>query len=482
MASISSLGIGSGLDVNGIISSIMNVEQLPMQKLQATASTMQTRLSAFGQMQSLISTFRDASNALTSASAYTVTKATSTNSSAVGASSTATAVPGSYSVSVSKLASTQSTVSASGQFAASTSTVGTGSITISLGTWSTGQTAFTAKPGATDIVIPIGATENTLGAIRDKINASNAGVSATLITDSSGARLAFQSTATGATNGFRVTVADDDLNNTDAAGLSALAFDPPSGTASTQLTQSAASTAAKINGIDVTTDGTTLANVVDGMTFVLSEVTTAPAIVNVTRDTASVKKLMTDFVAAFNGLASYLTSMTNYDSATKTAGLLQGDSLATGLQTQMRQMLGAPGSASTTFSTMSSVGIEFQKDGTVTLNDAKASTALLNLPELAKAMSNVDTGNAGNNGFAKKLTVWADALLSTNGTLPSKTKSIQSQIASNTKDQQRMSDRLAATEARIKAQYTALDTTMSSAKALSNYMTQQIETWNKSTS
>ncbi len=481
MASISSLGIGSGLDVNGIISSIMKVEQLPMQKLQATATTMQTRLSAFGQMQSLVSTFRDAANALTSAAAYSVTKASSTNTGAVGASSTATAVPGSYSVSVSKLASTQSTVSASGQFAASTSTVGTGSITISLGTWSTGQTAFTEKPGAPAVVIPVGASDNTLGAIRDKVNASNAGVSATLITDASGARLAFQSTATGASNGFRVTVADADTNNIDAAGLSALAFDPPGGTTGTLLTQAAASTTAKINGIDVATDGTTLANVVDGMTFVLSEVTTAPAIVNVTRDTASVKKLMGEFTTAYNGLASYLKSMTNYDTATKTAGLLQGDSLATGLQLQMRQMLGAPGGASTIFATLSAVGIQFQKDGSVTLNDAKASAALLNLPELAKSMTSVDPGDAANNGFAKRLTDWADTLLSASGTLPSKTKSIQSQIASNTKDQQRMNDRLVATEARMKAQYTALDTTMSSAKALSNYMTQQIETWNKRT-
>lgn len=481
MATISSLGIGSGIDANSIIASIMKVEELPLQKLQATATNMQTRLSAFGQMQSLVSAFRDASNALGAASAYTSTKASTSNSEAVGASSTATAVPGSYSVSVSTLASTQSTVTASGQFAASTATVGTGSITISLGTWSAGQTAFTPKTGATDIVIPVGASENTLGAIRDKINAANAGVSATLITDASGARLAFQSTATGATQGFRVTVADDDLDNTDAAGLSALAFDPPGGATLTQLTQSAANTAATINGIAVTTEGTTLSNVVDGMTFALSKVTTSPVIVTVTRDTASVKKLMTDFVSAYNGLASFLTSTTKYDNETKAAALLQGDALATGLQTQMRQVIAQPGTASSAFGSLSSIGLEFQRDGTITLNDTKFSAALTKLPELAKALSSVDLVNAGNSGFAKKITAWADGLLATDGTLPSKAKSIQSQIASNTKDQQRFSDRLAGIEARLKAQYTALDTKMSGANALSKYITQQITTWNKNT-
>ena len=217
---LSSAGIGSGLDVNGIITSIMGVEKQPLLHLQADASAMQTKLSAVGQMQSMVSSFRDALTPLTNAASYAVTSSASSDPTTVTASSTATAVPGAYSVSVSALASTQTTVSAAGQFSAGTDVVGTGSITLSLGTWGTGQTTFTAKPGTSDVVIPIDATANTLAGIRDKINAANAGVSATIVTDANGARLALQSSSTGAANGFRVKVTDADGNNTDALGLS----------------------------------------------------------------------------------------------------------------------------------------------------------------------------------------------------------------------------------------------------------------------
>jgi len=479
--SISSAGIGSGLDVSSIVSSLMAVETQPLTKLQTVASTMQTKLSAFGQMQSFVSSFRDAAAQLQTASNYAVTTATSSDTTSVGASSTTKAIPGSYAVSVTSLASTQSTVSASGQFSAGTDAVGTGSITISLGTWSTGQTSFTAKSGSTDVVIPIGASENTLAGIRDKINAANAGVSATLVTDATGTRLALQSSATGAANGFRVTVSDDDAANTDALGLSRLAFDPPSATTGTTLTQSAANTKASINGIAVETTGSTLSDVVDGMTFNLSKVTTTPVTVSVTRNTDSVKSLVTNFVAAYNALASFLSSATSYDASTKTAALLQGDATTTGLQNQLRSMVAQAGKASGTFGTLSDIGLEFQKDGRLKVNDTKLSAALSNLPELTKAMTNVDTATPTNNGFAKSLTAWADGLLGSTGSLTGKTKSIQSQIASNQKDQDNLSTRLTAIEARIRAQYTALDTTMSNANALSKYVTQQITTWNKST-
>ena len=478
---ISSAGIGSGLDVNAIVNSLMAVERQPLTRLQTTATTMQTKLSAFGQMQSLVSAFRDAMAPLYKADSYALTNASSSDPTSVSVGSTAKAVPGTYSVSVSALSSTQSTVSASGQFTSETDVVGTGSLTLTLGTWSAGQTAFTPKTGTTSIVIPIGASENTLAGIRDKINAANAGVSATIVTDSTGSRLAFQSSSTGANNGFRISVSDDDTHNTDNLGLSRLAFDPPSATAGMTLTQSAANTQAMINGIAVTTSGNTLTDVVGGLSFNLGRVTATPVTVTVTRNTDAVKTMMTSFVSAYNALTAFLAGATQYDAGTKQAALLQGDATTTGLQSQLRSLIGQPGNASTAFSTLSSIGIEFQKDGTLKVNDTKLSDALKNLPELTKAMSTVDTTTPANNGFAKRLASWADALLGTDGALTGKSKSIQSQITANQKDQDHFNDRLTSIEARIRAQYSALDKTMADANALSKYVTQQITTWNKST-
>ena len=120
---ISSAGIGSGLDVSAIVISLMAVEKRPLTKLQATATTMQTKLSAFGQMQSFMSTFRDAAAQLQKADSYSVTSSSSTDATQVGVASTIKAIPGSYAVSVTSLSSTQSAVSASGQFNASTDVV-----------------------------------------------------------------------------------------------------------------------------------------------------------------------------------------------------------------------------------------------------------------------------------------------------------------------------------------------------------------------
>jgi flagellar hook-associated protein 2 len=115
------------------------------------------------------------------------------------------------------------------------------------------------------------------------------------------------------------------------------------------------------------------------------------------------------------------------------------------------------------------------------LDGVKVSAALANLPELTLAMGQVNAADPSKNGFAKKLADWAGSLLATDGRLPGKTKSIQSQIVANQKDQAKFNDRLSQIESRLRTQYSMLDTTMSKANALSQYVSQQITTWNKST-
>ncbi len=478
---ISSAGIGSGLDVNSIVTKLMSIEQRPLIKLQSAASGLQTQLSAFGQLQSIISSLQDAAKPLFAAASFSLSNASSSDPTSVSAGTTASAVPGLYSVAVTALAATQSVVSAIGQFASPTAVVGTGSLTLRLGTWSAGPTAFTAAAGSSDIVIPIGASENTLAGVRDKINAAAAGVNATIVTDASGSRLALQSTATGAANGFRVTVADSDGTHTDNTGLSRLAYDPAGGATQLTLAQSAANAQATINGIAVSASSNTLANVIDGVTFNLGKVTAQPVSVNITRNTDAIKNMVASFVAAYNSANSFLAAATHYDAATKTAALLQGDGTTTGIQNQLHSLVAQSSSASSVFSTLSSLGVQVQKDGSLKLDDAGFANALTKLPELTKALSNVDATKPANNGFGKRFSDWATKLLATDGSVLGKEHAIQARIASNQKDQNAMNDRLSATEARLRAQYTALDSTMANANALSAYVTQQIATWNKST-
>lgn len=475
---ISSAGIGSGLDVQNIISKLMAVEQAPLVKLQRQAVGIQTQLSAFSQMQSLVSGFKDALAPLLKADTYSATIASSSDAAAVAVSSNGKAAAGSYAVSVSSLAAGQTLVSASGQFTQSTQTVGTGTITIRLGSWNADRSAFTPKTGSADLSIVIGGTDSSLEAVRDKINAANAGVHASIVTDASGARLSLQSSSTGADNGFRVTVDDDDGNDTDGAGLSRLAFDPASQPAQMSLTQAAANTAATVNGIAVTSSGTTLADVIEGVTLTVNKVTTSPVAINVSRSTDALKSALGAMVKAYNALNGYIDQMTDYDAEKKTAAPLQGDATAVGLQNQMRAQIGQNGGASSVFTSLSNLGIEFQKDGSLKLNDTKFAAAAANPAELKKALLGDGEGSTAVMGLAQKLNAWADRLLGTEGTFQGKTKSLKARQTSTEKDMERASDRLAQIEKRLTKQYTALDTTLSRSNALQQYVQQQITSWN----
>ena len=176
---LSSPGIGSGLDINGIVSQLVAIEKQPIAALQTKASAIQTKLSTVGQIQSQLSTLSDVSTKLADSTAWTNMLATSTNSSAVTATASSSATSGTYSIDVLQLARAQTTNSA---VVTGSSAVGTGSLSIQLGTWNAGNTSF--DPGSNAAVnITIGTGEDSLTNIKAKINAANAGVTATVVTD-----------------------------------------------------------------------------------------------------------------------------------------------------------------------------------------------------------------------------------------------------------------------------------------------------------
>lgn len=471
--SLSSPGIGSGLDVNSIISGLMAVEQRPIVALQKAEAKLQAKVSGFGQIQSLTSSLNDTLTALSNANTFTQTSASTSDATSVSVGSSSTAVAGNYSVTVTSLAASQTLVSPIGQFTASTDVVGTGTITLRLGDWNNTDppTTFTPKAGSSDVAITIDAASQTLEGVRDKINAANAGVTASIVSDASGSRLSLRSNSTGETNGFRINVAE-----TGAAGLARLQYDPetlPALSPSMTYAQAAANSEGTINGIAVSSTTDSLGDAIPGVTFRFVKKTTAPVTVSVSTNVEAIRTAVNRFVSAFNEFSKLMTSQTGYNATTKQAGQFQGDSTAVSLLTQVRSLVAQGSTASTTFSSFSSMGLELQKDGTIKVNTTKLETALGNLPELAKAFSATGSGTAGSTGLAKRMGAYTEGLLAATGTFQSRTKSLQASIAANNKDQQRVADRLAVTEQRLRAQYTALDTTMSKYNALNKYVTQQ---------
>lgn len=464
MANISSLGIGSGLDVSTIITQLMAIERAPLDKLETAETKIQSQISEVGKIKSALSTFRDVAAKLASSDFWKQTTG-SASSSAVSVTTSSSAVAGSYSVEVQALAKAQSIATAA--YASSSTLVGTGTLSIELGTWGANQASFTASASAIDITIE---ATDTLAGVRDKINAADAGVTATIVSDANGARLMIRSEATGAENGFRTSVS--------GTGLGGLAFDPSQSINASLQLQEAADAEATIDGLAVSSSSNTFTDVLDGVTLTVSAVTTAALTVDIEPDTETIKAKLEEFATAYTALSKLIVTDTKYDATTKTAGTLQGDSAIVSLQNRLRSMLGATSGASTVFARLSDAGFEMQQDGSLTVNDTKLDNALANLGELTAMFSNSSLTDASLDGFGKRFRVFASDVLGIDGALTSRTTGLNDKLTRNQDSQDRMETRLAQTQKRLEAQYSALDAKMANLNSLSTYITQQIAQWN----
>ncbi len=482
---ISSPGIGSGLDVQSIVSQLVAIEQRPLATLQTQQVTYNSQLSAFGQISSQISALQDAAAAMAKPEAWSKTSSSSSDSASVTVTSSGTAASGDYAVSVSRMAKAQNLASAG--FADSSAVVGTGRLRIELGSWtdlgppSSATTAFSPKSASLPFDIDIASGEDTLAAIRTKINDAKAGVTASIVNDSTGARLVIRSNETGAENALRITEIDESGAPTTGA-LAGLTYDPSGGAASS-LTQTvpAQDALATINGLNLVSASNTFKDVADGMSFTAVKVTTAEVNLKVGIDTASFKNLIGKFVTAYNAVNTTLQSLTKYDEASKSGAILQGDRTALTIQNQLRNLVQGTGGTSSAIKRLGDLGIAMQRDGSLKTDDAKLSTALANPAQVALAMASTADTPAADRGIAALFESFGKAITGANGTLTSRTESLTNRIKLNGTDQEKFNTRIEATRARLLAQYSALDVKLASLSGLNSYVSQQITNWNKST-
>jgi flagellar hook-associated protein 2 len=472
MPNITSMGIGSGLDVSSMISALMSIERQPLAQLETRNKELNTELSAIGKLRSFASAMRDSASKLSSVTLWNATTATSADETSVKVSAESGAAAGDYSIKVDKLATRQTL--ASSAFASAAAVVGEGALTIELVSW-TGEpapTGFTAKAGATPVTVTIGAGASSLEKIRDAINGAEAGVTASIVNDASGARLSLRSKDTGAENGFRITASETADDGNAATGLSAFAYDAVAASPMARA-ETAVDAVATINGIGVTSASNTLQDVADGLTLTLLKTTTAEVGVTVGTDDAAVTEAMDKFVVSFNDLAKYIREQTKYDAATKTAGTLQGDRTALGLQSQLRGVINQSSSAAAAFSTLSDVGLSIQADGTLALNKTKFGSALGNRAELKKLLA-ADGADGASSGFMDRFRDLGNQLLDTDGSFDSRTKSLEAIIQRNEKSQDALEVRLASKQARLEKQYQALDESMAKLNGMSSYVSAQL--------
>ena len=472
---ISSVGIGSGLDVNSIVSQMVALEKRPLDLLQTQAASIQTKMSTYSQIKSLMSTLGDAAAKLTRDGSWNGVTVASSNSTAVSATVTGIASAASFGISVQQLARAQSVASSA---VAKDAAVGAGTLTIEMGTW--GQDSTFAKGEAAKMEIQVAAGD-TLSEIAAKINDANGGVTATVLRDASGERLLVRSKETGEASGFRIQVAEDG----GAPGLSALAFDPetaPTGGMAANAAQYAQNTKAKINGIDITSSDNTFADTIPGLKITVAQVTAAneEVTMKVGADTAAMKKNIQDFVTAYNAVNDLLSTSTKYDAETKTAGVLQGDNTAVGLQGALRMLTMGSVGGTGALQRLSDIGISLQQGGKLSVDETKLDKALQDPAALKPLFATAADSTGKGGGIAVQFKNFTSGLLSLDGLMNNKSDALEAAKKRNTSEQDKVNDRAAVVEKRLRAQYTALDAKMGQLTALNSYISQQVAAWNKS--
>lgn len=388
---ITASGLATGLDVESIVTSLVNSERGPLNLLTAQKTAVQSQVSAFGTLKSSLSTFQTAISALATSSKFDVQATKLSDSTSFTATANGKASNTDYTVKVNQLA--QNHKIASSGFATTDTVIGTGSLTIEFGTFvpavttvPTAPASFTPNASVTPTSITIDSSNNTLSGIRDAINAANAGVTASIINDGStnGNRLVITSKSTGETNSVKITVADTtDGSNTDASGLSRLAYDPMlaagSGNNLTQL-QAAQNALINVDGIDITKPSNTITDALQGVTFNLLKVSTSSINMNISTDSAAIETSVNAFVKAYNDLNTTLTNLTKYDAATNTASPLLGDSTTRSIINQIKNTMVKTLTTGNSLNTLSQIGVAFQRDGTLAVDSTKLKAAITDKP------------------------------------------------------------------------------------------------------
>lgn len=474
--------VGSGLDVSAIVSALVNADVAPRNNsINRREADLKAELTAVGTLKSSLTQLDASLEDLTDGSAFD--QITIEAPTEVDVVQTGSPADGQYSINVSALAASQ--VVASGGFASATATVGTGTLTIEVGTptYASGSSgpysAFSADASKT-VTVTIDSSNNTLAGIRDAINASAAGVTASLVVDGSQTRLLYTSDTSGASTAISVTVDDDDGNDSDGSNLSALGYGLSAGFSNMTEARSAQDAAFSLNGLALTNSSNTINGLVDGLDVTLKKVTSGTEMITVKSDSAAIERTVQSFVDAYNSYQSTLSSLMDYQSI---AGALSGDSTARRIQSAIRAgTTGQLDLASNAYTMLSQLGITADRYGKLTLSSTEFQSALsANASDVkeffagATITSNL-SDNTNNLGLTDKLREIIETYTdNTSGMLASRETRINDSLRDLEDDKLSILARMESLEERYTRQFTAMDTLVSQLQGTSDFLSNQMD-------
>lgn len=439
MATTSSLGIGTGVDLQGMLKSIMSAERAPITALDTKITAANSKISVFGTLKSKLDTLQSAAETLQFPSRLSAVTAESSDSSVLGSSAAFTATPGSYQAVVTQLAKAQKNVSTG--YGTST-TFGPGNLDFTVG--GTPAASITFEAGM------------TLEQVSTRINGAKIGVTATLINTSDGnQRMVLTSDKSGASNGFSLE-ATSSLPATSGIGLTT--FD--GGYA--QVAQDAKMT---LDGLEISSSTNTFASSVSGLT--LTAVKEGTSTITVKNDESKITSAVQAFVDAYNAVTTTIKTNSTYNAATKTAQAFSGEASIRSVQNGLSdtRTLIPPELSTGNITKLSDLGISVQQTGLLTLDKAKLTAAI---GTSASAVTNALS--AYGKSFSEKIA----GMLDSGGVFTNRVSSLNSSVTRFKDNQANLEVRVALVEKRYRAQFTALDKLVSSMQSTSSYLTQQL--------
>ncbi|WP_447927942.1 flagellar filament capping protein FliD [Vreelandella sp. EE27] len=455
MATITSLGVGSGLDLTGLLDQLQDAERGRLAPITQQKKDQTAKISAFGQLQTSLNGFQDALGKVNDPKLYQSLSA-NVRGDAIKATTSAEALPGSYRVEVTQLATA--------------------------GTWASTGVANRDQPvelnGSDQMTLTLGDGKSvtlalkegsTLEDIRNALNANKeAGVNATIVNDGSenGFRLALSSKTTGQEASIESLTFSNSATPDDAIAT-AISEDIKRVGENARLT---------VNGIAITSEKNEIAGAIQGVTLNLNELSlgkdeTATSTVVVERDTLKQREAVNGFVKAFNELKTTIGKLTNVTGERATAGELVGDNSVRIIESRLRSVL-TGGVQGGEFNTLNQLGITLESDGKLKVDDNKLSDIVANNP---KALSDFFAGDKKEGGLAGKLGSTVEQMLGSNGVVKLAITGAESRVKGLDDRFARMEKTVDATIARYRSQFGKLDAMVAQMNSMSSYLTQQFD-------
>jgi flagellar hook-associated protein 2 len=452
MATISSAGVGSGLDINSLVSQLVAAERAaPDKRNVAEDGRLTTEFTALAQLKGALSGFQSALAGLKTSSGFDPRTAKVGDESYFTATASSAAAAGHYDVEVQRLA-TAARIGSDVFTGGPDSLVGTGTLTITV--------------GGKSFDVAITQDNNKLSQVRDAINSAtgNTSVRATLIRDTAGtgSYLVLSGTTTGDANNITISAANTDAQfDQFVQGLQA---------ADAARDVQAHDAIVFVSGYEIHSATNSVSGAIDGVTLNLKKAEIGKLVsLDVSRDDAAIQTKAQAFVNSYNTLAQQIATLSRYDAATKTAGPMLGDAMLRGLDTQLRRMLSSavPGTSGP-YTTLASIGITSTVNGTLQLDATRLGNAL------AADASAVGKVFASESGVAVRMADFVAQKLSSSGEIAARNDGIAAQRKNLQSRADALNARMQVLQERYMKQFTAMDAMLSQLQSTSSYLTQQL--------